>query len=116
MLAFLVAMSYIFLNNTTDWVTRGIMISVLVVMTLITAGVLHADWGAMAPSSDSLPKRTKKILIKASKSAWSHIRATSSGMTPGKTKSLIPATSPPSYPPILPIHNITPAQEKVADS
>ena len=39
-----------------------IMAILLVLMTGMVIGVLHADWGAIAPSPDSLWSRTREIL------------------------------------------------------
>lgn len=64
MLTFLVAICFVFLNNTADWVTKGIMITVLTSMALITAGVLKANW---EPTARSLYGRTKDNIINAIK-------------------------------------------------
>lgn len=57
MLAFLVAMSFITLAKS-DAATEAVISIVLVIMAITVAVVLHMDWGAIAPSPDSLLKRT----------------------------------------------------------
>ena len=60
MLAFLVAVMHVCMNDS-DWVTRGIMITLVVLLLAVTLRVLLLDWGAIAPSSDALIKRIWRL-------------------------------------------------------
>ena len=39
------------------------MIALLTILTAVTIRMLHMDWGAIAPSSDTLYKRNKELVI-----------------------------------------------------
>lgn len=113
MLAFLVAMSYVFLNGTADWITRGIMITILLLMALITGGVLHADWGSIAPSPDSLPRRTKQNIVSAGRKFGEFVRAIPIRGFMGTSGSSKYASANSNSAPLLPIsHNASPAQQR----
>lgn len=60
-MAFLVAVCFITLNDS-DTVTRAVIGVVLVGMSTAVGVVLHADWGSIAPSPDSLWRRTQHAL------------------------------------------------------
>lgn len=58
-IAFLLAIIFITLDNS-DVHTRAVIGTVLILMAVAVVAVLHMDWGAIAPSPDSLWIRTQE--------------------------------------------------------
>ena len=69
MLAFLVAIMFLCLDDS-DWITKGIMIALLTLLSAVTVRMVLMDWGAIAPSSDTFFKRNKHIVISCVRKAF----------------------------------------------